>query len=84
MVEDHVHKGSKIAVQGRMEVRKYTNSNDEERTAHECIVTNLELLSPKRHDNDDEQPQRGIPKARASGGSKRNDDDFNLDDNIPF
>src|SRR5258707_2821726 len=64
VVEDYVHKGSKIAVQGRMEVRKYTNSNDEERTAHECIVANLELLSPKKgshennDDDDDDKPRR--------------------------
>ena len=83
VVEDYVHKGSKIAVVGRMEVRKYTNSNDEERTAHECIVQNLELLSPKResHDNDDDRPRRRRPAKAAAGKSG---EDFDLDDDIPF
>ena len=83
VVEDYVHKGSKIAVQGRMEVRKYTNSNDEERTAHECIVQNLELLSPKResHDNDDDGHRRRRPAKAAAG---KGGEDFDLDDDIPF
>jgi len=84
VVEDYVHKGSKIAVQGRMEVRKYTNSNDEERTAHECIVQNLELLSPKResHDNDDDdRPRRRRPAKVVAG---KGGEDFDLDDDIPF
>ena len=84
VVEDYVHKGSKIAVQGRMEVRKYTNSNDEERTAHECIVQNLELLSPKResHDNDDDDRPRRCRPAKAAAG--KGGEDFDLDGDIPF
>jgi single-strand DNA-binding protein len=83
VVEDYVHKGSKIAVLGRMEVRKYTNSNDEERTAHECIVQNLELLSPKResHDNDDDRSRRRRPAKAVAG---KGGEDFDLDDDIPF
>ena len=79
-----MHKGSKIAVIGRMEVRKYTNSNDEERTAHECIVQNLELLSPKResHDNDDDDRPRRRRPAKAAAG--KGGEDFDLDDDIPF
>jgi single-strand DNA-binding protein len=83
VIEDYVHKGSKIAVVGRMEVRKYTKSNDEERTAHECIVQTLELLSPRKgHDNDDagDRPRQSKPK--AGGGKKHTYDD--LDDVIPF
>ena len=84
VVEDYVHKGSKIAVQGRMEVRKYTNSNDEERTVHECIVQNLELLSPKResHDNDDDDRPRRCRPAKAAAG--KGGEDFDLDDDISF
>jgi single-strand DNA-binding protein len=84
VIQDYVHKGSKMAVVGRMEVRKYTNKDDEERTAHECIVQSLELLSPKKesHNNDDEdRPRRGRAKVKA-GGKKEEFDD--LDDDIPF
>jgi single-strand DNA-binding protein len=86
VVEDYVHKGSKIAVQGRMEVRKYTNSNDEERTAHETVVANLELLSPKKggHDNDDDNDDDKPRRRRTVGKTAAKDGGYDLDDDLAF
>ena len=89
VVESYVHKGSKVAVQGRMEVRKYTNSNNEERTAHEVIVASLELLSPKSDGRDERRGRGREAAAQGAGGSqaqspRRDDGGYDLDDAIPF
>jgi len=87
VVEGYVHKGSKVAVQGRMEVRKFTNKDGEEKTAHEVIVSSLELLTPKRDGHDDgddgeeERPRRRRATVKAGGDDGGG---YELDDDIPF
>jgi single-strand DNA-binding protein len=89
VVEDYVNKGSKIAVVGRLDKRKYTSRDNEERQAIEVRVDRLELLadSKKReHDKDDDLDDDQPRKRRASAdGAKRGSEiPDDLDDDIPF
>ena len=85
VVEDYVHKGSKIAVQGRMEVRKYTNSNDEERTAHEIHrARTSSCCRPRRASPTTTTTTIGPTPPPAEAAAGKGGDDFDLDDDIPF
>ena len=46
----YIHKGDKVYVEGRFTSRKYTGQDGVERTAFEVIMTDMELLTPKKTD----------------------------------
>lgn len=47
VVEQYVHKGDKLYVDGRLQYRTYDDKKGMQRTATEIIVDNLELLTPR-------------------------------------
>lgn len=47
VVEQYVHKGDKIYVDGRLQYRHYDDKRGIQRTLTEIIVDNLELLTPR-------------------------------------
>ena len=47
VVEQYVHTGDKLYVEGRLQYRKYDDKKGIQRTAVEIIVDSMELLSPK-------------------------------------
>ena len=47
IVEQFVHKGDKIYVDGKLQYRQYDDKKGVQRLATEVIVENLELLTPK-------------------------------------
>ncbi|GCE47761.1 single-strand DNA-binding protein [Thermosporothrix hazakensis] len=42
-----LHKGSKVYIEGRVNIRRYTDSNNVERTAVDVTATDMEMLTPK-------------------------------------
>jgi len=44
---NHLKKGHKVFIEGRLTVRKYTDKNNVERTAIEVIANDMEMLTPK-------------------------------------
>lgn len=47
VVEQYVHKGDKLYVDGRLQYRSYDDKKGMQRTATEIIVDNMELLTPR-------------------------------------
>lgn len=47
VVEQYVHTGDKLYVEGRLQYRKYDDKNGVQRTAVEIIVDSMEMLTPK-------------------------------------
>lgn len=47
VVEQYVHKGDKIYVDGRLQYRQYDDKRGIQRTSVDVIVDNLEMLTPK-------------------------------------
>jgi single-strand DNA-binding protein len=43
----YLKKGHKVFIEGRLNIRKYTDKNGIERTAIEVVASNLEMLTPK-------------------------------------
>lgn len=47
VVENYVHKGDKLYVEGRIQYRQYDDKRGIQRTAVEIIVDSMEMLTPK-------------------------------------
>ena len=50
VVEQYVHKGDKIYVDGKLHYRQYDDKKGVQRMMTEVIVENLEMLTPKSKD----------------------------------
>jgi single-strand DNA-binding protein len=69
----YLKKGQKVFVEGRLQLRKYTDKNGVERTSVDVIINDMEMLTPKN-----QQPSGGVDSFAGP------DDDLgNLDDH-PF
>lgn len=55
VVENYVHKGDKLYVEGRIQYRQYDDKRGIQRTAVEIIVDSMEMLTPKS-DKDNAMP----------------------------
>ena len=53
VVEKHVHKGDKLYVEGRIRYRSYDDPKGQRRYVTEILVENMELLSPKPAERDE-------------------------------
>ncbi len=49
-INNYVKKGDKLAVEGRLQVRNYTNSEGRNVYVTEVIVTNIDFLETKKQD----------------------------------
>lgn len=63
IVEQYVHKGDKIYVDGRLQYRQYDDKRGIQRLATEIIVDNLELLTPRAN------TQNGAGQAGGAGNA---------------
>ena len=89
VIENYVTKGSKLAIEGKLESRKWTDREGNERTAVEVNVQRLELLSPRKErgatDDEEEAPAMRRPKPKPKPAVKEdNGKGYDLDDEIPW
>ncbi len=47
----YAHKGDKVEIVGRWQVRKYQSNNDTTITANECVVENISIISVKEQES---------------------------------
>jgi single-strand DNA-binding protein len=71
LVQEHLHKGSKVYVEGRIQSRKYLDQQNIERTAYEIIASDLTLI--------ERAPVEETPAAAGAAVSEEWDDD-----DVPF
>lgn len=59
-LDKYASKGSKVELKGRWEVRKYQANDGSTRTANECVVESISILSElkKNEDTGEKQPQQ--------------------------
>jgi len=72
VVEQYVHKGDKLYVEGRIRYRSYDDQKGQRRYVTEILVENMEMLTPKV------QPQTGGTVVSEPFG------ETNSDENTPF
>jgi single-strand DNA-binding protein len=89
VVENYVHKGSKVGVEGSLATRKWTDRNNVERYSTEILIKNfdgkLTLESPPK-DSARDPSSYGTTRTRDDGPSKpaQSSTRGELDDEAPF
>ena len=81
---EHLVKGAKVAVEGRLKTEEFTDKTGNKQRATKIIADNVEFLSPKEQDSTpaDKPAARPAAKAPARRSPPTASDDFG--DEIPF
>lgn len=78
-LEKYLTKGSRIAVEGRVQYRQYEDRDGNKRTATEIVASDIELLGGGSRQSDG---PRYEGSGYSGGGGSRNE--FSDDDHVPF
>ena len=91
---EYLRKGSKVYMEGRLQTRKYTGQDGQERQIVEVVASEMQMLDSRQqgqgggYDSDRPAPQRQSTSGgsgRNSGSSSQSYDDTDMDvDDIPF
>ena len=74
VVEQYVHKGDKLYVDGRLQYSQYDDKRGIQRTATEIIVDNMEMLTPKsQSQNVVAVPQHATPTQQQEPVAEQDD-----------
>ncbi len=79
----YLSKGSKVAVEGRIEVRSYDAQDGSKRYITEIIADNVEFLSSSQGDRQ-QRADNPPPPSEPSGYSSDPDAFTDVDDELPF
>ena len=88
IVGEYLHKGSQVYVEGRLQTRKWTDKDGQDRYTTEIVANELQMLGGKgggsaNYDSAPKSQQSGsAPQAAAATNPASSADDF--DDDIPF
>jgi single-strand DNA-binding protein len=89
---EYLRKGSKVYIEGRLQTRKWTGQDGQERTTVEVVANEMLLLDPRQQGGYGEGEGGGFRAERpagtprpAAGGTTYDDTDTDMDvDDIPF
>ena len=93
IVQEYLHKGSQIYVEGRIQTRKWQTQDGEERTTTEIVVSDMQMLGARsntaEYDSDkhlsDNAPSKASAKSTVKDSSgEGSSQNAEFDDNIPF
>lgn len=88
VIEKYMKKGSKGFFEGRLQTRKWTDKDNQERYTTEIVVDNFTMLDSRRDGEsggfDQSAPDYGSSSAANVGTPKKISDDAPFDDEIPF
>lgn len=63
IVQKYTHKGSLIAVEGRLQTRTYEDNNGNKKYITEVVANNINLLEPKnKQEQTEERINNGLPE----------------------
>lgn len=62
IVQKYTHKGSLIAVEGRLQTRTYEDNNGNKKYITEVVANNISLLEPKNKESQEERINNGLPE----------------------
>lgn len=83
IADQYLTKGSKIYVEGRVHLHRYTGNDGQERSSLDVTATELMMLTPRGESTGGGSYRESVPSEprEASRGGGQNDDDF---DDVPF
>lgn len=84
-VENYVHKGDQLFVEGQIRSRKYTDRDGVERSVTEIRADNVQRIGGQRRDDANPQPSRqtGRPAPRQQAPAPAPEPE-NFQDDLPF
>lgn len=82
ITKNYVKKGAKIYVEGKLRTRSYTDKDNVVRYMTEIIADELQLLTPKVENT--ENQQQSYPPSVESQSNQSLPDSFLSDDDLPF
>lgn len=79
----YAHKGTKVAVTGKLISRNYEDKNGNKRTAFEVVADVAEICESKENNTDKPQPSTYVPGAYSTPNSQ-NFETIEGDEGLPF
>lgn len=79
-LSEHLHKGMKVYVDGRLEARPWTDNSGNVRAGLELMANAVEFMSPRQSD-DDQRPARAGEADERRQPKEQDDDDL---EDLPF
>jgi single-strand DNA-binding protein len=82
----YAHKGTKVAVTGKLISRNYEDKNGNKRTAFEVVADVAEICESRESNTDKPQSNTYVPNAYESAyaSNSQNFETIPTDDNLPF
>jgi len=85
IITEYCKKGQKIAVEGRLQQRRWEDQDKNKKSKIELVIENFQFLSGKSSGDETSQPKTTAPGDSSSDyGSSNFDDNPFSDDEIPF
>lgn len=83
IADQYLKKGNQVYIDGRLQIRRYTNNEGQERTSVEVVANEMLMLGSRadREGGYREQDSGSSSGSSGSGGSGNFDDSF---DDVPF
>ena len=86
-MSNHLQKGSKIGVVGRLQTNEFTDKQGNKRTGYDVIVDRFEFLDSRQNNQQNQQNSQGNPFNNANFSSNdpfENTESTISDDSLPF
>lgn len=88
-VENYIHKGDQLFVEGKIRYRKYTNRDGVEVSATEIIAENVQRIGGDRRQEERQpaprpRPQQPARRPEPKQQAPKEDLPVNVDDSLPF
>ncbi len=87
---EYLKKGSQVYIEGRLETRKWTDKEGQERYTTEIRADRMQMLGSRSGGSDrmappeDDAPKAAAAPAKKSGGAAKGSSLEDLEDDIPF
>jgi single-strand DNA-binding protein len=87
---EYLKKGSQVYIEGRLQTRKWTDKEGQERTTTEIRCDRMQMLgsrsggSERMAPSDDDAPARSAPAAKKSAPAGKGGNFDDMEDDIPF
>jgi len=87
---EYLKKGSQVYIEGRLETRKWTDKEGQERTTTEVRADRMQMLgsrsggSERMAPPEDDAPRAAAAPTKKSGGAAQGNSLEDLEDDIPF
>ncbi len=84
-VNNYVHKGDMVGIDGRIQSRSYENKEGQRVFVTEVVADNVQFLEPKNSNQQNSQSQQQRGQAPSGNNPFANDNNANIDDDdLPF